>query len=170
MRNRVLALTVVIATLITIPAAAAEPHEEFIVVLNPTNRPVVDVADEVAAAHGGRVGYVYTTALQGFTVSIPEQAAVALSRNPNVAYVEPVRQDEAVGTQPIPTGIDRIEGDLNPPTVPMDVDIAILDTGVYIGTNPDGSARSHLDLNLRWVSDCTQAILYPLLPGGCHLR
>jgi PKD repeat protein len=50
----------------------------------------------------------------------------------------------------------------------MDVDIAILDTGVYIGTNPDGSARSHLDLNLRWVSDCTQAILYPLLPGGCR--
>jgi len=48
MRNRVLALTVVIATLTTIPAAAAGPHEEVIVVLNPTNRPVVDVADEVA--------------------------------------------------------------------------------------------------------------------------
>jgi PKD repeat protein len=48
----------------------------------------------------------------------------------------------------------------------MDVDVAVLDTGVYIGQNADGSARSHLDLNLRFVSDCTGAILYPLF-GGC---
>ena len=152
--------------LISIPAIAAGPHREYVVVLHPTNETVADIAREVAARHGGEVGFVYTAALQGFTISVPEQAAIALEGNPQVAYVEAVQDVQVTGTQPIPTGIDRIEGDLNPASSPMDVDIAILDTGVYIGQNPDGSARSHLDLNLRYVSDCTGAVFYPLF-GGC---
>ena len=169
MRKRLMTLLVTIATvLITLPAVGAGgPTREYIVVLNQAEGSVVETAQQIAGQHGGEVGFVYTTALQGFTLTVPEQAANAIENNPNVSYVEPVHEVAAVGTQPIPTGIDRIEGDINPPTVPMDVDIAILDTGVYIGTNPDGSARSHLDLNLRWVSDCTGAIFYPLLPGGC---
>lgn len=167
MGKRFLTLATALATiLLAIPASAAAPHDEYIVVLEPTQRSVPDVAEEIASLHNGDVGFVYTNALQGFTVSIPAQAVAGLSRNPRVAYIEPVQEVSAVGTQPIPTGIDRIEGDLNPPSVPMNVDIAILDTGVYIGTNPDGSARSHLDLNLQYVSDCTQAIFYPLF-GSC---
>ena len=168
MRSRLLTTVTAIAlVLISVPAIATGPHREYVVVLQPTDEPVPDIARAIGSQHGGEIGFVYATALQGFTISVPEQAAHALERNPKVAYVEPVREVEAVGTQPIPTGIDRIEADLNPPSTPMDVDIAILDTGVYIGQNPDGSARSHLDLNLRYVSDCTGAILYPLLPGGC---
>jgi PKD repeat protein len=167
MRSRLTTLLVAIATLlISVPAAAEGPSQEYVVVLNPTNASVADAAREIAGQHQGKVGFVYTTALQGFTITVPEQAAIALEQNPQVAYVEPVHQVEAVGTQPIPTGIDRIEGDVNPPSPPMSVDIAILDTGVYIGTNTDGSARSHLDLNLRYVSDCSQALFYPLF-GGC---
>jgi len=169
MRTRAVGLATAMATLLlAVPAAAAAPaHEEFIVVLRPTNRPVAEVATQIAESNEGQVGFVYTHALQGFTISLPAPAAAGLSQNPNVAYIEPVREVEAVGTQPIPTGIDRIEGDLNPPTVPMDVDIAILDTGVYIGTTAEGTPRSHLDLNLRWVSDCTGAIFYPIFGGGC---
>jgi PKD repeat protein len=37
------------------------------------------------------------------------------------------------------------------------VDVAIIDTGVFI---------NHPDLNLRYVTDCTSAILYPMF-GGC---
>jgi len=167
MGKRFLTLAATAALLLTaLPVSAAAQHAEFIVVLEPTRQPVPDVADEMASLHGGDVGFVYTHALQGFTITLPEQAAAGLSRNPRVAYIEPVREVSAVGTQPIPTGVDRIEGDLNPPASPMNVDIAILDTGVYIGTNPDGSARSHLDLNLQYVSDCTQAIFYPLF-GSC---
>lgn len=167
-RRNWMVLTAVLATLMmTLPIQASEPKQEVVVVLRDGGRPAADVAAELASAHGGRVGFVYTTALRGFTVELPAAAVNALSKNPEVAYVEPVQQVEAVGTQPIPEGIDRIEGDRNPVTTPMDVDIAILDTGVYIGTNPDGSARSHLDLNLRYVSDCTGAFLYPLIPGGC---
>ncbi len=167
-KRRTLTLATVLATfLLAVPAPAASPHTEVIVVLEQTDRHVAEVAEEMAQAHSGQIGFVYTTALQGFTLTLPEQALRGLEASPHVAYVEPVQQVEAVGTQPVPTGIDRIDGDINPPTVPMDVDIAILDTGVYIGTNPDGSGRSHLDLNLRWVSDCTGAILYPLFGGGC---
>ena len=167
MRSRVLSVVIVMATLLlAVPAYAAPTHEEFIVVLKPTARPVQQVASEIAGLHGGEVEFVYQNALQGFTVTLPSNAVLGLSQNPKVAYIEPVREVQAVGTQPIPTGIDRIEGDLNPTSSPMNVDIAILDTGVYIGTNPDGSARSHLDLNLQWVSDCTSAIFYPWA-GGC---
>jgi PKD repeat protein len=167
MNKRLLSLVTVAAMIFAAtPAIASGTHREFVVVLHPTDDVVPDVARQLASQHNGQVGFVYTTALQGFTISVPEPAAAALERNPNVAYVEPVHQVQTTGTQPIPTGIDRIEGDLNPPSVPMDVDIAILDTGVYIGQNPDGSSRSHLDLNLRFVSDCTGAIFYPLF-GGC---
>lgn len=152
--------------LLMLPATAAQVHDEYIVVLKPTNRPVADVATEIANAHSGQVGFVYSTALQGFTIEIPQAAANGIARNPNVAYVEPVQEVEAVSTQQESTGIDRSDWDLNVTTGPMSVDIAILDTGVYIGTREDGSARSHLDLNLKWVSDCTGAILYPYT-GGC---
>jgi subtilisin family serine protease len=148
------------------PAGAQPDLEEVIVVLEPTSSAVADVAEQIARAHSGQVGFVYSDALQGFTLTAPSEAIEGLIHNPQVRYVEPVREVSVAGTQPIPEGIDRVDGDLNPPAGPMDVDIAILDTGVYIGTNPDGSSRSHLDLNLRYVTDCTAAVFYPLF-GGC---
>lgn len=166
MRRLIVLVAVVTTVMAVLPAVAAEPIQEVIVVLRPTDRPVADVADELADRHGGRPGFVYEHALQGFTLSLPAPAIAAVAANPRVAYVEPVRIVEATGTQPIPTGVDRIDGDINPPSIPMEVDIAILDTGVYIGSNPDGSARGHLDLNLRFVADCSQALFYPLF-GGC---
>lgn len=166
-RKRVL-VPLLVATLILLgfPASGAPVLEEYIVVLRPSGTPVSRVANEIASAHGGSVGFVYSEALEGFTLTLPASAVAGLSRNPLVQYIEPVQEVLATGTQPIPTGIDRVDADVNPPTVPMDVDVAVLDTGVYIGQNPDGSPRSHLDLNLRFVSDCTGAIFYPLF-GGC---
>jgi len=152
--------------LVGFPVSAAPELDEVIVVLKPTSSSVPEVASEIAKAHSGTVGFVYTEAVQGFTLELPASAVPGLSRNPLVQYIEPVQKVFATGTQPIPTGIDRVDADVNPPTVPMSVDVAVLDTGVYIGQNPDGSPRSHLDLNLRFVSDCTGAIFYPLF-GGC---
>lgn len=46
-------------------------------------------AAEAARRGGGSLGHVYTTALQGFSISIPAQAAQALvNRNPNIAWCE----------------------------------------------------------------------------------
>jgi subtilisin family serine protease len=166
-RKRIL-VPLLVASLILLgfPASGAPVIEEYIVVLRPTGTTVSGVANEIASAHGGSVGFVYSEALEGFTLTLPSSAVAGLSRNPLVQYIEPVQAVFATGTQQIPTGIDRVDADVNPPTLPMDVDVAVLDTGVYIGRNPDGSARSHLDLNLRFISDCTGAIFYPLF-GGC---
>ncbi|HWS90101.1 MAG TPA: S8 family serine peptidase [Pyrinomonadaceae bacterium] len=50
---------------------------------------VAAIAGRFAQEHGGRVGFVYEAALRGFSVELPnEEAAVAISRSPLVAYVE----------------------------------------------------------------------------------
>ncbi|MGQ0848440.1 MAG: S8 family serine peptidase [Actinomycetota bacterium] len=149
-------------------AEAAPPLERVIVVLQPDSGPAEEAAKGLAQAFGGTVGFVYQTALQGFSMTVPGPALEGLRHHPLVAYIEP---DVAVaiaqtGGQVTPTGVDRVDADLNPPASPMNVDIAIIDTGVYIGTTPTGQARSHLDLNLVYVTDCTQAIFYPTF-GGC---
>ncbi|HEV2801535.1 MAG TPA: protease inhibitor I9 family protein, partial [Pyrinomonadaceae bacterium] len=45
-------------------------------------------AAQLAREHGGKVGFVYQHALRGFSVELSEARAIALSRNPQVEYVE----------------------------------------------------------------------------------
>lgn len=75
------------------------------------------VAAELATIYGGQVDAVFQYALQGFSVRMSETAAIALSHNPRVAYVEEdsevhatrVQSDAAsVQTNP-PWGLDRID-------------------------------------------------------------
>ncbi|HKX74913.1 MAG TPA: S8 family serine peptidase, partial [Acidimicrobiia bacterium] len=144
--------------LIPVTAVAAPPLQRVIVVLEDGGPGPAEVAQEMARRHGGSVGFVYHHALRGFSISVPAAAVAALAANPQVAYVESDVEVFTTGTQPIPTGIGRVEADLNPASGPLsNVDIAIIDTGVYIG---------HPDYNLRYVSDCTSAIFYPMF-GGC---
>jgi subtilisin family serine protease len=158
----------VVLILASMPAAgAAPPLERVIITLQPGGENPENVAQVVASEHGGEVGFVYRHALRGFSMEIPAQAVAALARNPNVLAIEPDREVAAVGTQPIPTGVDRVDADLNPGIASFpSVDIAIIDTGVYIGQTSSGQSRSHLDLNLVYVTDCTSAIFYPTF-GGC---
>ncbi len=74
----------------------------YIVVLNddvvPSDAPlevrrarITAIANSHAQAHLGRVGFVYETALKGYSIELPnEAAAVALSKNPQVKWVEEV--------------------------------------------------------------------------------
>ncbi len=69
------------------------------------------IADTFARPHGGRVEFTYETALVGFSMELPtEAAALAISRNPQVKYVE----EDAIGSvddtqlNP-PWGLDRID-------------------------------------------------------------
>src|SRR5207253_8099029 len=71
---------------------------KYIVVLNDdvvsSNAPVdvrraqiTGIANAHAQAHGGKRGFVYETALNGFSIELPtEAAAVALSQNPQVKW------------------------------------------------------------------------------------
>ena len=74
-------------------------------------RHTTPVADSFAQRHGGRVGFIYETALVGFSIELPnEVAAIAISRSPRVKYVE----EDALGTvadtqfNP-PWNLDRID-------------------------------------------------------------
>ena len=68
------------------------------------------VATNLALAHGGRLKYVFEDALKGFTIEIPEAAALALSKNPAVKYVEEDGEATIADTQINgPWGLDRID-------------------------------------------------------------
>lgn len=74
---------------------------------------VSTIANNLAQQHGGKLGFIYESALLGFSIELPnETAALALSRNPQVRFVE----EDAVGTivdtqfNP-PWGLDRIDQD-----------------------------------------------------------
>ena len=64
---------------------------QYIVVLggNIHRESVEAIAAELTRAHGGQVQFVYRSALKGFSVvKMPEVAAVAISHDPRVSYVE----------------------------------------------------------------------------------
>ena len=69
------------------------------------------IADSFARSHGGRVGFIYETALLGFSIELPnEAAAIAISRSPRVKFVEEDSVGEIVDTQfNPPWGLDRID-------------------------------------------------------------
>ena len=102
------------------------------------------VAQGLLAPHGGQLGHVYEHALKGFSGNLPAAAVAALRNNPAVKLVEPDLVMHALG-QTLPTGVDRIDGELNGianidgTDERVDVDIAILDTGIDI---------NHPDLNV----------------------
>lgn len=138
-----------------LPAFAGQnDRERVIVVLEPGDTPVREVADRLMAEHGGSRGFVYQHALRGFSAELPAAAVAELARNPEVAYIDPdvpVTLAQTV-SQTMPTGVDRVEADLNPgQTSYFDgVTVAVIDTGVWFE-----SGVSHEDLNLRVVFDCT---------------
>jgi subtilisin family serine protease len=77
----------------------------YIVVLNEDANP-----RSVAAVAGVDPRYVYTRALVGFTATLNQGQLTALSKNPNVAYIEQDARVKATATQYSPTwGLDRID-------------------------------------------------------------
>ena len=70
---------------------AAKPvRDRYIVVLKreTPSEEVEATTNELLAQHGGNVNHIYTHAIKGFSIQMPEAAAIALSRNPKVEYVE----------------------------------------------------------------------------------
>lgn len=120
---------------------------------------VGQAASDIARAHGLGLQHVYSHALNGFAATIPDARLDAVKGD---ARVESVVQDRFVsishcvpghpqhceptpppggGTQTIPTGILRINGDLSSTASgngsgSVDVDVAVIDTGIDL-THPD---------------------------------
>ncbi|MEX2423118.1 MAG: S8 family serine peptidase [Acidimicrobiia bacterium] len=134
--HAVLVSVAMIAGLLTASAAAPAAHQSYIVVLDRGTPNVPSVAAELAAAHGGQVGYVYEHAIQGFSMTMSSGAAASVARNPRVAYVVE-DMPRSITVQTAPTGIERIFADDNSgididatDDFRVDVDVAVIDTGI----------------------------------------
>src|SRR5262245_975057 len=110
--------------------------DEYIVVLKRGAR-----AEAVAAAHGLNRRHTYGHALNGFSGNVPPGRLRALQDDPRVELVEP-DQTVFAFAQTVPTGVKRI-GAISSAAAKIDgldervdVDIAIIDTGIDL-THPD---------------------------------
>ena len=108
-------------------------------------------ASSLAGKHGGRIGFVYSAALRGFSVAMTPQAARRLAADPAVAYVEQDSVVHAIATQsPVPSwGLDRIDQRNLPlnnsytyPNTASNVHAYIIDTGIRFTHNDFGGRAS----------------------------
>jgi len=119
-------------------------------------------ADELAGRFNIAVRFRYRYALRGMAVSMPPKRLEQLSADPRVAYIEP-DVVMSIAAQTLPTGIDRINAELDPVAAidniddRVDADIAILDTGIDL---------DHPDLNVYKYASCEpQGPLYKCNEG-----
>ncbi len=136
----------------------------YIVVLKNNVRHPAAVAKEHAAEHGVLADLVYRSALKGYAGLMPIDQVGALRKDTRVASVE-VDSEATIFEQETPTGIDRIFATQNSQigidghdNRRIDVDIAILDTGIDYG---------HPDLNLAGRTDCTYGSPFTRQPVNC---
>ncbi len=117
------------------PERALGPSSRYIVQVNKGFAPG-RVGRGIAQRTGGMLGHVYTSAVKGFSIQLPPGLAKKdIESQSGVLLVEPDVQIYATA-QTLPTGVNRIEADNSGVIAPVDVDIAILDTGIDIG-HPD---------------------------------
>jgi subtilisin len=134
----VLALVVAAAT--PLAAAGAAPVRGYIVVLSGSVGAPDAVAAQQARSRGVVVGHVYRAALKGYSAVMTAAAAYALRADPRVVSVTPDRPVQ-IDAQVLPTGVDRIDGELSSThsgdgSGTVNVDVAVIDTGIDL-THPD---------------------------------
>lgn len=132
---------------------------QYIVVLN-DNIPGSEVASraaEMAFTTGGNVRHIYRYALSGFSAEMSEPAAIALSLDPRVEFVEEDGEVFAGTTQSNPPswGLDRIDQRDLPPDNSYSytkdgtgVNVYVIDSGIRL-THQDFGGRAHFG------ADCT---------------
>ena len=130
-----------------VAADEAEPIPgQYIVVFRDGVADAPGLARRLAAGNGASVRHTYQHAIKGFSANMSEQAAAALARNPNVAYVE---QDQAVSKSEMqsgaPWGLDRIDQRALPlsktysySNTGRDVRAYIIDSGILTSHNDFG--------------------------------
>jgi subtilisin len=127
------------------PAGAApEASGGYIVVLKGAANPT-----EMARRHGAKVRHLYRHALKGYSTNLTAGQAARLRRDPGVAAVV-AEQTFRISAQTLPTGIDRVDGELSSAqsgngSGEVNVDIAVIDTGIDL---------DHPDLNARNGTNC----------------
>ena len=119
---------------------------DYIVVLHDDARDVPGLAAAHARAYGVGVSQHYEHALKGYAATIPNARLGDIRRDPRVAFVSEDRPVQAVG-QTLPTGINRIDGELSSHIASnsWNIAVAVIDTG----------SGPHADLNIAGGKNCT---------------
>lgn len=147
---------------------------QYIVRLKDDIRPedVEFVANQLLVRHQGTTLGVYRQTIKGFAIQMPEAAAIALSHEPSVAYVQEDGMVKVASTQTSPTwNLDRIDQRDLPRnntynfanvTTGAGVHVYMLDSGVNPShqefLNPNGTTRVTQDASFWFVdgNDCAQ--------------
>jgi subtilisin family serine protease len=125
------------------PQAAAK---DYIVVFYDDEGDVDGLAAEHGRAYGASVSQLYHSALKGYAARIPQARLGDIQRDPRVAFVSDDRPVEAVA-QTLPTGVDRIDGELSShySANTWSIAVAVIDTG----------SGPHADLNIAGGRNCS---------------
>ena len=117
---------------------------QYIVVLKPgtVSAQSESMATEAKIA-GANIIRTYEDTIKGYTIRVPNLSAIAaIQSDPRVDFVEQDQKVTIFQQQALPTGINRVDGDLSPAISgngigrAVDADIAIIDTGIDL-THPD---------------------------------
>lgn len=138
-------------------AAAAIPGAipgQYIVVFK-DGVDVDSATDDMAKAHGLGVMNRYHAALHGFAATIPNNKLDAVKADARVLFVSENREVHAI-TQTLPTGVDRIQGDVssqqsgNGSGSVSGLAVAVIDTG----------SGPHADINVVGGKNCSTGKSY----------
>jgi subtilisin len=128
-------------------AQVPQGAHDFIVVFHSDEGDVDGLTAAHANAYGASVSHRYHTALKGYAATIPLARLDDVRRDPRVAFVSEDRPVAAVA-QTLPTGIDRIDGELSShfsSNTWNNVAVAVIDTG----------SGPHSDLNIVGGTNCS---------------